>query len=90
MTAIAAFAIPATSIIAWFDIFPVWSSQSASSLGIDLAALVTGFLMLLLAKKAKYRAINGAPDSVWSFHSYRDELQIADIKADKKIVGQST
>jgi len=75
MTAIAAFAIPATSIVAWFDVFPVWSSQSMSSLGIDLAALVTGFLMLLLAKKAKYRALNGAPDSVWSFHSYRDELR---------------
>jgi len=79
ITAIAAFAIPATSVIAWFDIFPVWSSQSMSSLGIDITALVTGFILLFLAKKAKYRALNGAPDSVWSFHSYRAELRSKNI-----------
>ncbi|WP_299002033.1 PepSY domain-containing protein [uncultured Shewanella sp.] len=74
LTAIAAFAIPVTSVIAWFDIFPIWSSQSMATLGVDMTALIAGVIMLLLAQKAKFRALNGAPDSVWSFQSYQVRL----------------
>ncbi|XPF93345.1 PepSY-associated TM helix domain-containing protein [Colwellia sp. RE-S-Sl-9] len=66
LTAIAAFAIPITSIIAWFDLLPIWSSLSNSTLGVDITALITGIVLLVLTKKAKLRAINGEPDSVWS------------------------
>lgn len=79
LTAFAALAIPATSIIAWLGIFPIWSSQSISTLGVDITALVTACIMLLLAKKSKQRALNGAPDSVWSLHSEPRNVPVKSI-----------
>ena len=59
--------MPLTSIIGWClpnDLF--WVAPAWQAWLIDFMAFIFAVLFLLIAKKAKHRALHGEPDSVWA------------------------
>jgi uncharacterized iron-regulated membrane protein len=62
-----AFAIPATTLIAWLvPSSGLWAHTSAAALGVDATAFVSSLGFVWLARATARRAAYGPRDSVWS------------------------
>lgn len=67
VAALAAFAIPLTSLLSWATpLLGDWSHVYPAVLGVDLTALVGGFGLWWMARATARRVYEGAPDSPWS------------------------
>ena len=64
-SALAAFAIPLTSLLAMF-IPNLWVHTSSAALGVDLTAFAIGLLFIIAAYFTAQRIKHGPTDSVWS------------------------
>lgn len=75
--AILCFSLPLTSVIAFaIPSLGIWPATAWSSIGLELTAMILGFIFWRMADKTKHRAYYGEANSIWFIGQHKTECEL--------------